>query len=112
MESLNGLLLKGWYTKENKKLPNKEKYPKILYIIKHADIFHQSINILPGFTEENGMIWDWERKRKQMPCFRTFDYGNGLKDHEIIAWKPFPKLSKKLKKLIWNRPLYLKRVKG
>lgn len=106
MESLNGLLLKGWYTKENKKLPNKEKHPKVIYIIKHADIFHQSINILPGFTEENGRIRNWTEKRS-MPCFKTFDFGNNQKDYEIIAWKPFP-FPKKLKKLIWYRPMYLR----
>jgi len=107
MESLNGLLLKGWYTKETKKLPNKEKHHKILYILRYADALHQSIGILPGFAAEHEMIWDWERKNK-IPCFRPFDYGNNQKDREIIAWKPFPNLPKELEEMIWHRSLFLK----
>jgi hypothetical protein len=107
MESLKGLLIKGWNTAETKKKPNNKECYKILYILRHADALHQSMEILPGFAIEDEMICDWERKNK-MPCFKTFDYGNNQKDQEIIAWKPFPELSKELKKLIWHRPIVIR----
>lgn len=101
--SLDGLSLKGWYTKKNKKVPN-PKHFKVLYIIRHFNAFYgQSMEILPGFAAKDGMIKDWAGAQL-MPCFITF--GNvSLRTNEIIAWKPFPELPKKLKKLVWSRPV-------
>jgi hypothetical protein len=103
MESLNGSSLKGWHTKQK---PNCKKIYQLLFIIHEESIMNSTVKILPGFAQKNGMIEDWQRKLT-MPCFQKFSID--MITLKIIAWKPFPKLPKELKKMIYQRPFYLKR---
>jgi hypothetical protein len=97
--------LSEWHTKEK---PSETKNGnRIIYVLKNENAMSTTLERLPGFITENGRIIDWERKNN-MPVFQKFDFGNGMKNFEIVAWQEFPELSKELKKLIWHRPFYIK----